>query len=242
MGATKSKWRGGQLAFYDGTTYETVEPFAPVYLKDDFFGTALNTDLWTEVETNNATKAIAASCLLYTLTNTDQVQDAGVYGITDNAWNIDKGLIFEARLAVTVLPTVTSEVQIGVQNDAFVSDSQRVAGADEVAKHCLFVLNGATGTGATLVIYSDDAGVDNDAVATGITVVAGVYHVYRMDFTNSADVKFYYDGTQVVSTSTVKMDTTANLMVKPLLMAIKHGGAGLGAISIDYVRIWQATR
>jgi hypothetical protein len=240
MGATRAKWRANQLAFYDGTTYETVRPVAPIYLYDDFFGTALNTDIWVEVETNNATKAIGTSCLLYTLTNTDQIQDAGVYGIQSKPWNIDKGLIFEARVAVTVLPTVTSEVVIGVQNDDWVTNSNLVAGGDEVAAHAYFVLNGATGTGSTLVLYTDDTGADNDAVATGITVVAGAYHVYRIDFTDSAAVRFYYDGAQVGTS--YKLNTVAALMVQPLVMASKKAGAGLGAISIDYIRLWQATR
>jgi len=242
VGNTRSKWRGGQLAFYDEATFETVLPLSPVVLMDDFFGTALNTDLWTEVDTNNATKALAASCLLYTLTNTDQVQDGGIYGKSDTPWNIDKGFIFETRVAVTVLPTVTSEVHIGFQNDAFVSDSQRVAGADEVNKHALFVLNGATGTGSTLVIYTDDGTVEQTALATGITIVAGAYHIFRIDCTNSADVKFYFDGVQLASATTVKMNSTAAMLVQPIVMASKHAGAGLGAISIDYIRCWQATR
>lgn len=242
MGQTRSKWRGNQLAFYDGTTYETVRPVAPIYLFDDFLGTVVNTDYWTEVETANATKAIAASLLTYTCTNTDQIQDAGIYGKQDKPWNIDKGFIFEARLAVTVLPTVTTEVLIGVQNDDFLSNSNLVANADEVAAHSFFVLDGAVGTGSTLVIYSDDTGADNNAVATGITVVAGVYHVYRIDFTDSASVKFYYDGVQLAPATTFKMNTVAALTVQPLVMALKKAGAGLGAIVVDYIRLWQATR
>jgi hypothetical protein len=80
MGATKSKWRANQLAFFDGTTHETVKPVSPIDSMDDFFGTAVNGDLWAQEDTNNATKAIAASALTFTMTNTDQIQDAGIYG------------------------------------------------------------------------------------------------------------------------------------------------------------------
>lgn len=239
MGNTKAKWRGGQLAFYDNQTYETVLPVAPVVLHDDFLGTIVDTNLWTEVESADSSKAIALSVLTYHLAVTGESEDAGIYGRDSKVWNIDKGLIFEARVALHVLPTSAAEVIIGVQNDSYGAASQRVAGTDEIDKHALFAF---IASGAC-VIYTDDGTVDHNAVATGITVVPDAYHIFRIDFTNSADVKFYIDGVNVAGGTTFKLNTVAALMVQPVVMVDKHtADAGLGDIYVDYIKLWQASR
>jgi hypothetical protein len=226
---------------YNGTTHETLRiEGASIVKTDDFHGAIVDTNQWTEVETANATKAIALGLLTYTLTNANEAQDAGIYSV-DIPFNIDKGVIMEARVRVSVLPTVTSEVQILLQNDAFVSDSQRIAGADEVGKHMGFVMNGASAAG-TIVIYTDDATVDNNAVATGVTIAATSTYVFRIDASTSSSVKFYINGVRVAASTTFKLNSAANLLVMPLVMAIKHDGAGLGAIIVDYVKVWQLSR
>ena len=241
MGATKAKHRGQQLAFYDGTTYETVRPIAPMYLEDDFNGTAVNGDIWNGINTNDATVVVAGGSATCTLVNTDETEDAGLVGLDNKMWNIDKGLVFECRLAVSVLPNQHSEILIGVQNDTYASGSNRVAAADEVDKHAFFVLDGA----ASVLIYTDDGTVEcSAALDTGIdmTASATAFKIFKIDFTNSADVKFYIDGVQIVTTSAVKMNTTANLLVQPVVVVLKPHEAGVGTIVIDYVRLWQATR
>ena len=242
MGATKAKWRGGQLAYYDGITYETVKPLAPTVLYDDFLGTTLNTDIWTGLDVATGTlTAPAASIVAAELAANNVNEAAGLYGKDDLAWNIDKGLIFECRLAQTVAVAGTTEVHIGVIGDAYGADSMLVAAADEIDKHALFVFDG----GAVCTIYTDDTGVDHNAVATGITVsvAATAYHIFRIDFTDSAAVKFYIDGAQVAVSTTFKLNTVAALMVQPWVVIYKHDNAnGLGKIAIDYIRMWQATR
>jgi hypothetical protein len=226
---------------YNGTTHETnrIEG-ASIKKVDDFNGAAVDTNQWTETETANATKAIALGLLTYSLTNANEAQDAGVFGV-DVPFNIDKGVIMEARVRISTLPTVTAEVQIGLQNDAFVSDSQRIAGADEVAKHMMFVMNGASAAG-TIVVYTDDGTVDNNAVATGVTISAAATYVFRIDASNPASVKFYINGVRVAASTTFKLNSTANLLVMPLVMVAKHDGAGLGVIVVDYVKVWQLSR
>lgn len=236
MGQTRSKWRAGQLAFFDGSTYETVEPLSPAYLYDDFFGTAVNTDLWTEVELLDATKAIAASVLTYHLHATVEQEDAGIYGNDELAWSIDKGCIFEARCDIAVLPTLLAEMHIGLQGEAHVADDQ-VAAADDIDLHAFFVLDGS----GAVVIYTDDGSTDNNAVATGITAVPGTYNIYRIDCTDPSNVLFFIDGVQVATSTTFDL-TNGSMTFQPNIMATKSGGAGLGDINVDYIRVWQATR
>jgi hypothetical protein len=79
-------------------------------------------------------------------------------------------------------------------------------------------------------------------VATGVTATAAAYNIYRIDFTTITDVKFYIDGVAVGSGTTFDMSTGTGVMVQPYLMCYKSGGAGLGTLYVDYVRMWQATR
>ena len=111
MGATKSKWRGGQLAFFDASTYETVEPFSPIYFFDDFLGyDVAKTDgqffnlksttdsFWTIAATGvggHATAQKALSNVTLHLEADDETEDAGIYANT-LSFSIDKGPIFEA--------------------------------------------------------------------------------------------------------------------------------------------------
>jgi len=348
MGQTKAKWRAGQLAFYDGSTFETVEPMSPVVMYDDFLGAVVNTDFWTEVETNAATKAMAASALTYTIAANVEIEDAGIYGnnvpadgnrffasaamqlgayailktdfpgagvgyitcestqvggfddtmghldvagfdpygvaavdvitpingstvsgtqlfrtitsITGDGWirdagagsedtivlgsstvvtpfRLDKGLIFEARVKITTDPTDQVELMFGLTGKTYSTDNQ-VAEADDIPIHAFFVFDGA----ATCTIYTDDGTEDNDAVATGYSADAA-YHIYRIDATETDDVKFYIDGAHVASGTTFDMSPDADhLEMSPYCVAVKAGGAGVCVYVVDYIRVWQATR
>lgn len=244
MGATRAKWRNNQLAFYDGTTFETVLPVSPVLLYDDFLGTVVNTSKWTEVEVGDSTKAIAASALTYHLHVTAETEEAGIYASDDKAYNLDNGPIFECRLAVHVAPTLAAEVFIGVTNDSMASGSMRILNADEQAKYAAFGYYATLGAGLIPAIRTDDATSDSGIISSAVTAHSlDAYHVFRIDFTNVADVKFFIDGVGVATTTTFNMSAGSNLMVQPMVIVQKNGAnAGLCDIYVDYIRIWQATR
>jgi hypothetical protein len=243
MGVTKSKWRGGQLAFYDGTTYETVKPLAPTILYDDFLGTALNGDFWTAADTGAGAVTQAASNMILTTNVGGATDENGVYGSDDKAWNADKGFIFEARLKMTVAPTIGTEIILGVQNDNWTAGANRKLVANEAAICAFFGFYTTVGAGLVAVIRTDDASNDSGVISTGVTSVIGTYQVFRIDFTNVADVKFYIDGVNVCSTTTFNMSNGANIMFQPIVVAQKVGvDAGLGILYLDYIRVWQPTR
>ena len=251
MGATNSKWRGGQLAFFDGSTHETAEPFAPIYVYDDFLGYdvaktngqffnlgSTADSFWTIAATGvggPATVKKALSVVTLHLEADVETEDAGIYSNT-LAFNIDKGPIFEARIDVAVLPTLEAEVHIGFQGEAHVADDQ-VAANDDIDLHAFFVLDGS----GAIVIYTDDGAADNNAVATGITAVPGTYNAFRIDCTTPTNVLFYIDGVQVATGTTFSL-ASGTMMMMPNIMVTKAGSAGLCDVKIDYVRVWQATR
>lgn len=243
MGSTKPKWRAGQLAFYDGTTYETVRPFAPIVFYDDFLGTVTNTDCWTVINVGAGSTGQAASVLTLTQNIAGATDENGVYGKDDKAFNLDKGPIFECRMAVSVAPTVGSEIVFGLMNDNLTPGAGRILVASELLLYAMFGFYTTVGAGLTPVIRTDDTAVNSGVISTGLNVVAGVYHIYRIDFTNVADVKFYIDGVGVATGTTFDMSQGGDVMVQPILTTQKVGvDAGLGTALFDYVKIWQATR
>lgn len=237
MGNTKAKWKAGQLAFYDGSTFETVKPMAPIVLYDDFLGTVVNTDFWVEFEVLDATKAIAASLLTYHIHGTGEAEDGGITGKNDLAWSIDNGCIFEARCDISTLPTDQVEIHIGLQGEAHVANDQ-VAESDNIDLHAFFVLDGS----GAIVIYTDDGSANaTDAVTTGITADPGTFNIFRIDCTDPANVLFFIDGTGVATGTTFDL-STGTMTFQPSIMATKAAGTGVADIRVDYIRMWQATR
>jgi len=239
---TKARWNAGVLTFYDGSTYETVNPNAPLYFYDDFEGAEIRTTAagvagWTLKDTGGSSEAIIANqhggVVGLTLAVTNEKEEAGLYMGDVLNWNLDKGPIFECRAAVHVAPTVQSELYFGMAN-AYVEGPIAEADAGPTV-HAFFCFDG----GLACTIHTDDAATDNDAIATGITVLADVYHVFRIDFTTITDVKFYIDGVAVGTGTTFSMANGTNVVTQPFLMAHKETSAGLGVLYVDYVKIWS---
>lgn len=247
MGQTKSKWRNNQLAFYDSVTHETVRAFSPFYWADDFVTDAIlkaaGVPGWTVKDTSAAGDTTPAqvadqSCGVHRLKLDAQAeeQESGLYFNDELELDLDKGPIIEFRISAAVLPTLLAELYFGLANN-YVKGT--LAAADQgPTVHACFMLDGS----GAVTIHTDDASTDNDAVATGVTVVAGTFYVFRIDATNVADVKFYINGVGVGTGTTFVMSNGTNVMVQPYLMCYKSAGAGLGTLDIDYVKMWQATR
>jgi hypothetical protein len=243
MGNTKSKWRAYQLAFYDGSTFETTLPLSPVVFFDDFLGNALNGDFWTGINTNDATIAIAGSIVTGHLAATGETEEAGVYMNDDKPFNADNGFIFEARVAVHVAPTSLAEIMIGMQNDSFGTGANRMLNADEVTIGAAFGMYATLDAGLGVAIRTDDNNVNSGIIDTGVNVVLDVYHIYRIDFTDVESVLFYIDGVQVAAATTFDMSFGSAIKFQPVIVAQKKtADTGLADIYIDYVRVWQATR
>lgn len=239
MGATKAKWRGGQLAFYDGTTYETVKPVAPRVLIEDFEGDTLNTDKLLYADTaNEDTQAVDGGNAVLTLTADATQQEAGVLASGNSLdWDPTKGLIFEARIKLSVLPTLDTEAHFGFLGEAQTDDKQIVV-AEDYKKYCVFT---ADGSGIITINCDDNVAGSQHAVATGVTVLATAFHVYRIDITNIADIKFYIDGVGVATGTTFTLDSLVADTLQPIALLTKPAN-GVGTMLLDYIKVWQATR
>ena len=78
------------------------------------------------------------------------------------------------------------------------------------------------------------------AAATTTTLVAGTYYIFRIDCTTQSNIKFYINGTRVAASTTFNnAASAANSKCQPHFGLYKASGAGLGVLSVDYVKIWS---
>jgi hypothetical protein len=242
MGKTKAKWEGQRACIFDNEEYEHVLPFNPVCFYDDFLGAwtavpdvavALESGCeWAKKIVGAAPPTVAlvadtaggiAQCAMDA---TSEAQSAFIYMADDRRFIVTQGAVFEARVKVSVLPTLVGEAVWGLAADYDVPDN--------ITYSAWFTADGS----GEIFCETDDTGTDQSATS-GVTVLATDWKVYRIDFRDVTDVKFYINGSRVASGTTFPYaGTAANATLQPFLGCYKASGAGLGTIQVDYVRIW----
>ena len=240
---TKARWVNGQLIYYDSQTFEHYGPQAPLVYYDDFLGagnvvipaagSAESGMDWTTRIVGAAPPTVAGvadaanGVIACTLTSASQAQTAGLDHDDQRSFDLTTGCIIEARVNVAVLPTLVAEAVWGFLGDNAVPDT---------ATYSAFFT--ADGSGAIVCEVDDNA--TNASTASGTTVVAGAWHIYRIDFTDVTDVRFYIDGAHVATSATFAYAATgANAILQPYFACYKASGAGVGTIQVDYCRIWN---
>ncbi|TVQ38483.1 MAG: hypothetical protein EA384_09125 [Spirochaetaceae bacterium] len=233
---------GGDLGYYEGRTFETVGVLKPVQFYDDFTGADLvflettatpgEGCVWTKkivgeapptvAKTANATNGLVAAAL----TAAEQKQDAAVHMNDQKEFSIAQGAIFEARAALTALPTGNGVASLGLWSDWVDGGAARRVGFEIAAD-------------LKIVAESDD-GADDINEETGIEAELNKYYIFRIDCSVQADIKFYIDGVRVAGGTTfANAANAANSKCQPHLGMYKSGGTGVGTLSVDYVRVWQ---
>lgn len=234
--STKSRFINGVLTFFDSLTLETVDRLAPVVFYDDFLYKTLNvTDFWTAIDVSaagNTTPIVVASGIngiaRLPLDSTSEAQESGLTFGDQRSFVLNQGLIWEARVTLSTLPTSLAIAVWGMAGN-------KNAVADTVAESAWFR---ADGSGA-ITVECDDTVNETTKVATGTTIVAGEYHVYKIDFSVITDVKFYIDGVRVALATTFTMAQVATLKLQNYFHIAKASGAGLGVLDVDKVNAWQ---
>jgi len=239
---TKAKWENQRAVLYDTEEYEHVHPLNPIYFYDDFLGAysvipaaaaAESGCPWVKKIVGAAPPTVAlvadaamgvAQCAL--LVNAEK-EDAGLYMDDDRRFLITQGIVFEARVKTTVIPTDVAEAVWGLVGDW-------IDGPDNIVYSIFFTADGS----GEIFCEKDDANTDQSATS-GVTVTNTQWKVYRIDCRDVTSIKFYINGARVASSTTFPyIATGANATLQPYLGLYKAAGAGLGTIQIDYVRIW----
>lgn len=227
--------RNGMLEHFWRETHERVLVEAPVTYYEDFLGDTTIPERWTSIDVSSAgdtTPIVAADVangvVRCPLDATSEAQESGITWNDQRPLILNQGLIFECRVALQTLPTLLSEAVWGLAGD-------KNAAADSVAESIWFK---ADGDGA-IVAEFDDTSNTSDDVATGTTLTAGTFAIFRIDCTTITDCLLYINGARVASGTTFNMSQVAGLKLQPYFHIAKASGAGLGVLDIDYVRIWS---
>lgn len=245
---TKAKWKNGVQVFYDSATFEEFPTGAVFSFKDDFIGagglattpvagSAENGYAWAKLDVSPAGAVVAGHVadgangqFALGLDATDEAQDAVLYFGDQRGFNVKAGGVFETRASVAVLPGTGVALVFGLAGNHNLDK-------DTVAENAWFRLQ----AGASLLIETDDTTNDNDDQDTGIDIDAGDWHVYRIDFTDLTDVRFFVDGVNYSAGTTFDMSNLSDseAIMQPYYSLDKASGTGLGTINIDYVTFWS---
>jgi hypothetical protein len=242
----QTRINGGHAEVWDTLTYETHDIMCALRFADDFLGqsavavpaagAAVDGDPWVAkivaaagAPTVAGVANAAGGQVAATLAVTSEKEDAVLYWGDNLGIDITKHAIFETRVNLSVLPSAT-----GVQA-VWGLASVWIDGPNNNTCYARF---GATANGAILIQTFD--GVTTKSVATGVTVIAGAWHYYRIDATDITNVRFFIDGAEVSTTGLVNFAATGTLAVlQPYLGVYKPSGAGVGTLIADYVKIWS---
>lgn len=236
--AIRGKWHSAFMRFFESTTHESIV-IAAVSFYDDFL-TWLDTNVWTAKDTSAAgytTPALLADGdngqLNLMLDATNEKQESGVHWNNNRPIKLDHGPNIEIRACAHVLPTGQSELYMGLAGD-YVEGPIAEADAGP-AEHLFFCMDGS----GAVKIFTDDTATDNDAVATGVTLVADEFAVFRIDATDPTNILFFINGNRVASGTTFSANATPTLALQPFIICHKETGTGLGNLYVDYVRVWS---
>jgi len=251
MGKTRANYNWKNTGFpvvYDKTTTESIVPMFPVVFYDDFLGgdivlpatgTVESGCPWSTLIVANGTAAKVGDAIngvvQLALTAANEAQIAVLDWNDQESLSLEQGLIFEARIAMSVLPTVGTEGSQAVFGIAGAHN----ATLDTVDCKAWFKIESAANT--ALLWETDDnvtPDLDNDA---STVLSASAYHIYRIDATSIAAVKFYVDGV-LVGTASMAGLTGEIGKVQPYFNVSKAHtttSTGLGTMLIDYVKIFQ---
>ena len=243
MERTQAKWEGSRACVFDTEEYEHVLPLNPILFQDDFLGawTAIpdvgvgleSGCVWAKktVETLGAPSvAIVANgangYVQISIDATAEPQGANLYMADDRRFNITQGVVFETRIKGTVDPTLLGEGVWGLVGDW--------AAPDAITYSVFFTVDGS----GEIFCEKDDNDTDQSATS-GVTGVITEWNVFRIDCRDVTDIKFFINGNRVASGTTFPyIATGANATLQPFFAIYKSGGAGLGTMQVDYVRIW----
>jgi len=242
--ATTSEYANNRLEFFDNATFERVLPVAPLVFVEEFLGYQLmlsesgSTGRWQDVVVGGSTTlALAADeangAAALTFNATPEAEDAVLYWGDQRGIDLENGCVWECRATAAVLPSTGVSLVLGMAGDHNLDK-------DAVTEAAWFKVAGAAAGSGTLLTESDDTTNNNDDTATGITIVAGTYNIFRIDFTDLEDVRFYVDGVSVALATTFDMSnlSSSEAVMQPYFSLDKAAVNGAGTLKVDYVRIW----
>jgi hypothetical protein len=237
---------GNQLQSFDVSTQEVVGIASPLYFDDDFIGGGHSAGVpaagsptagypWVKKIVGAAPPTVAlvsngaGGLIACALTSASEKQDAALYWNDSLSLDVTKGLVWQCRAQLSVLPSAA-----GVQT-VFGLSSAWIDGPDNASFYIAF---GATANG-TIRMRSQD-GVTQNNIATGTTVLAADFHNYRIDCTDVNDIKFFIDGVQQNTPGQLRFTATgASAVLQSYASVYKPSGTGVATTTFDAIGAWN---
>ena len=243
MGRTSCEYswhETGKQVFWDSSTFETLWAQYPIYFYDDFLGPDTAFPLagsdesgckwvYQGVGTNDTGAKLANTQNGIVQLFNDNLNEAKTAQINMDdqlAFSIGQGLIFEARVRMSVMPDGAASRGIFGMGGAYVAAGPAHRVGFEILEN------------GVINAEEDDAATDTPG-STGVTAVAGAYNIFRIDCTTQTDIKFFIDGARVAgSTTFANASAGANLKMQPYFSSVSTNG-DLATMLVDFVKIWQ---
>lgn len=227
---------------FDKVTFEITDASAAIFYCEEFmaagkqtFPTSVTqgTD-WVkkQVKTAGAPDVTGVSSagmgqVQAALDATSEAQEATLYWGDNKHLDVTKGLVFECRARLSVLPSAAGVQAIWGLANTWVSPPD---------SNTFYLEFGATANG-TILMRSQD-GVTQNGISSGLTVLATDFHIYRIDATNLNDIGYYIDGAQMNTPGQIKFAATgANAILQPMFGVFKASGTGVATLIMDYVKV-----
>ena len=250
MFTTKGEFRAGVAYDFDANTTETVASNAPFAFNDEFVGAGHSAGVpaagspvagyaWVKKIVGSAPPTVAqpsganaGGTMACSLTSTSEAEEASLY--FHDSLQIDTTKIGEVewRAALSTLPTLNAQIALGV-------GSAWVGGPLNLARYLMFVWNNSS----TPQIYWKDGGSNSGSLTAapigGSAIVTDTnMHLYRIDWSNPADIAFLIDGNRVNAAGSVQWAPSGtNGVFQPWQTVYKASGAGLGVLAVDKIDI-----
>lgn len=241
--STKAKYNNGLLTWYESTTNETTgAPGASVVLYDDFLtpslvvpavGSLESGEPWAKKIVGSPTGVAGVAngtngTVACTLAATSEKEDAALYAGDQLAFSVLQGLVFEARVQLSVLPTTLAQASIGVTG-------AWADGHDAITYSAFFTARAS----GELFCDTDDNVTDKD-VTSGTTLLATDWAILRIDMSDPLNILFFINGARVAASTTFGWAASAsNSKVQPFVAVYKASGTGVATLTVDYVRLFQ---
>ena len=245
---TKAEFRSGVAYEFDSNTLETTVSSAPFQFGDDFVGAGHTAGVpaagspaagypWVKKIVGTPTGVAlvtngAAGQMQCALAATSEAEEASLYFNDSLVFNTQKIGQIEWTSQLAVVPTGVAQAFLGV-------GTAWVGGPLNLSRYMGFIWN----SNANLFITTKDGNGDTYSFAAapigGAAIVTDItlFHTYRIDWSNGADVAFYVDGNRVNALNSViwNPSSAANAILQPWHTVYKASGVGVATINVDRV-------
>jgi len=213
-----------------------------IVIDDDFIGdwpaaaTAIDGHgyAWSKTETNGLgviSSDEANGVLKFSFDAVAEAATATLF-MENSPIDIDKSPIFECILAVFDKgDDAALDIDFGLASDDHATDFEAIA------TFAAFHLNG---NDLSVLCHSDDGTTDTAPVDSTIDLVDDTYANFKIDVSDKADVKFFINGTRVLSGSTFDISAYTGALT-PIVMVEKTNNDTTADVRCDRIRV-QAQR